>query len=326
MSRTHQILGLLLLVQIGLAALVFCPRYTTTTVANTPLLATFDPAEVSEVVIRDGEDNQITLAKKGDEWVLPQAGDFPAEGDKIIPLLEKLQGVETGRLVTTTAGSHNRLQVGQEAFNREVTITRPDGSSDTLYLGSAAGAGATHVRVNDQAEVYLTDAVTAFDANPQASSWIDTLYFTLPQTATTTITLENENGTFTFEQEGETWTLTDLAEDEVLNQGSVATLLNQSQSIQMTEPIGPVSEAGSEFDQPLATVTIENANQTYTLQVGPKDEEDGSYLFLASSSPYYVRISQFVGDNFVTKTRQDFLEVPPAEEGLPVPPEGGSGE
>lgn len=310
MSKLNQILIAILVIQIGLGVYAFWPQPTTAE-AGAPLLADFSVDSVTGLTISDGEGNALTLAKTSDGWVLPTAGDFPADGAKVTPLLEKVAGVQSGRLVTETEGSQARLQVAANEFNRRLEITRQGGQQDTLYLGSSAGAGATHVRVNAQPEVYLTDELTAFDANTQASGYIDPLYFTLPQTATTAITLENGNGTFEFVKAGESWTLADLAADETLNQGAVTTLVNQAQSVNMTEPVGLLSEGGSAFDAPLATVTIEAGGQTHRLTVGAQDSEDNSYLFSASDSPYYVRVAQFTGDAFVTKSRADFLEVPP---------------
>jgi hypothetical protein len=310
MSKLNQILVAMLVIQISLGVYTFWPS-TTVAEAGAPLLADFSADNVTELTISDGEGNEISLAKNEAGWVLPQAGDFPADGEKIAPLLEKAAGVQSGRLVTETEGSQARLQVAADKFSRRLQITGQGGQTDTLYLGSSAGAGATHVRVNDQPEVYLTDKITAFDANAQASAWIDPLYFTVPQTATTGLTLENGNGTFEFVKSGEAWTLADLSPNEIVNQGAITALLNQAQTVNMTEPVGRLSEAGSAFDAPLATITLESGGQTYRLTVGTQDSEDSSYLFSASGSPYYVRVAQFSGDAFVTKSRADFLEAPP---------------
>ena len=309
MSKLNQILIVVLVIQIGLGVFTLWPQ-SAATAAGEPLLNDFSADEVVELVISDGDDNRIALAKAGEAWVLPEAGDFPADGEKINPFLEKLGEVESGRLVTQTEGSHTRLEVATADFNRRLDITRQGGQQDTLYVGSSAGASATHVRLNDQSEVYLTGAVTSFEANATASGWIDAQYFTIPQSTTTTITLKNENGTFKFERVGEEWTLDDVAEGEIVSQSGVSTLLTQSHAVRMVEPVGVVAEAGAIFDTPLASITIEAADQTYRLQLAALENEEDGYYFVASSSPYYVRLDKFTGDNFVTKTRADFLEMP----------------
>lgn len=312
-NRLQQILAGALIVQILLAVWAFWPRQTATA-ASGPLLANVTAADVSELVISD-VDRTLTLAKEGDGWVLPEAGNYPVTAENVTSLLENIEKVQTNRLVTQTDSSHKRLQVAPDDFNRRLEITTSNGETQTLYVGSSSGASATHVRLDGQPEVYLTGDLNGFEINPQAGSWIDTLYFTVPQTATTKITLENENGRFEFSRagDGQPWTFSDLAEGETLSENAVTSLLSQLSSLRMVEPLGQTEEASYGLADPLATVTLESDSQTYTLQVGAKDEESGNYSFKASSSPYYVQVAQFTGDNLVNKTRADFLEQPPAE-------------
>ena len=315
MSRLNQILLIILIIQVALGLYLFWPQSTTAGPGRS-LLVDFSADDVVGLTISDG-DNQLVLAKEGTGWVLPDKGDFPVNGETVMALLDKVQNVETGRLVTQTEGSHGRLQVAADTFNIRLDIARQDGSQDTLFLGSSAGAGANHVRANTQAEVYLTGEIAAFDANPQPATWIETLHFTTPQSTTVAITLENENGTFEFEKAGENWIMQDLADGETLDPNAITTLLNQSHSIRMTEPVGLISEVGDLSEEEIrTTVLIQSDDQTiHRLQVGPQDSADNSYLFKTSTSPYYIRVSQFTGDNLVNKTREDFLQVPDAENG-----------
>jgi hypothetical protein len=324
MSRLNQILSVILVVQIALVGLVFFWPQPAAEAGGGPLISDFSASDVTGLTVNDNEDNRITLAKNGSEWVLPEADDFPADSEKITPILEKIAGIDTNRLVTETEASHKRLQVASDDFNRRVELTMAGGAQHELYVGSSAGAGATHVRIDDQTNVYLTAELSAFDVNAQAASWIDTLYFTVPQTATVALTLENANGTFEFEKENDTWTLKDLAEGETLNESNVTQLVNSASSVRMTEPIGKEEETSFGLDQPQAILTLTTADETYTLQVGAQDETDNSYVLKASNSPYYVRVAQFTGDSFVNKTRDDFLQQPPTEE--PAPTDTGSSQ
>lgn len=312
-GRHNQILIILLVVQIAVGAVIFWPR-TVASDTGGPLLAEFNAQDVVELTISDGDDNHVTLTKQGDDWVLSEAGDYPANEEDVISLLESITGVQTNRLVTQTEASHQRLGVAGDDFSRRLEITMTDGSSHNLFVGSSGGVGATHVRADNQAEVYLTGELSAFDANALASSWIDTLYFSLPQTATTKLTLENENGTFEFVRADDSWALTDLAEDEVLMEGSVTTLVNQASSIRMSEPIGTEERPAFGLDSPTATITLETPDETFVLKVGAQEPDDNSYFFSASNSPFIVRLPEFDGNNFVNKTRDDFLEEPPAPE------------
>jgi len=310
MNRLNQILAVLLVIQLALGVVVFWPSQAATA-GGGPLFAGLQAENVVELTIGDGA-GSVTLARQGEAWVLPEADDFPATAENIDSLLEALAGIETNRLVTRTETSHERLQVAQDDFNRRVDLRLADGTTHRLFVGSSGGANATHVRAEDQPEVYLAQDVNAWDANPQAAGWIDTLYFEVAQDELTGLTLENENGTFEFVKTGESWTLADLADDETLDETAINTLLGQVSSVRMTNPLGKTAQASYGLDNPTATVTLQTAAESYTLTVGAKNPEaDNSYVLKASNSPYYVWVSAFTGNNFVEKTRADFLQSPP---------------
>jgi YD repeat-containing protein len=332
MNRHNQILTIALAVQIVIAGLLLWrPWQAAAGSAAEPLVSGFTAANVARLTISDGDDNRIALAKQGDVWVLPEAGDYPVDSSKVAPLLEKLEELKTDRLVTQTSASHQRLQVANDDFSRLVEIELQDGTSHKIYLGSSAGGTSTHVRADDRNEVYLTNNLSSWDVNAQAASWIDPLYFTVPQTATVALVLENPNGTFEFEKEGEDWVMQGLAEDEKFNPNSLTSLLSQASSVQMTTPIGTEEQPDFGLEQPQAVVTLKtqegDQQKDYVLRIGAKSPDDNSYVASSSESPYYVRVAEFTGNNFVEKSREDFLELPPTpmpEPGAVSPPEPGA--
>ena len=322
MNKSNQILAIVLVAQIALAAFVFWPR-TAASGSSGPLLADFKAADVIGLILSDGEGNKIALAKNGDQWVLTEADDYPADGTKVTPLLDKIEKVRTNRLVTETEGSQARLKVASDDFASLLELKLSDGSSHKLYIGSSAGAGATHVRADDHPEVYLTADLNSYDASAQPSAWIDTLYFTVPQTATTGLTLENANGTFEFTKEGDKWSMQGLAADETFNENNFTSLFSQASGIRLTKPLGKTEEAAYGLDKPQATITLKTADKTYTLQIGAKDDTDSTYVVKSSESPYYVRVAEFTAKNLIEKKRDDFLQPPPTAEpgaeGTPAP-------
>lgn len=315
MSRLNQILIIILVIQVGVAAFAFWPK-STAQAGDNPILPNFTAANVVKLTISDGDDNTVVLAKNGDSWVLPEAGDFPVEAEKVSALLDKIAAIKTNRLVTQTETSHRRLQVAADDFARLVELESGDGSTHKLYIGSTAGAGATHVRLDGQSNVYLSADLTSFEANAQPSGWIDTLYFEVPRENVVGLTLENENGTFEFEKEGESWTMAGLADDEAFNETGLTGMLTGITSVRLAAPLGKEEKAEYGLDNPLAVVALktsgEEGDKTYTLTVGAKN--DTGYIFHSSESPYYVQISEFVGNSLVEKTRDDFLQAPPTEE------------
>jgi len=313
MNRQNQILTAILALQIALGAFIFWPKGATSGGGGGPLLADYSPVAVQAVTITDGDGNRVALQKSGDGWVLSEADDFPADGERVLELLDKIGKIETNRQVTQTEASHKRLKVADDAFVRKIEISLSDGSRHTLYLGTSPRSSATHVRADDRPQTYLTGELRSYEANARAASWIDTIYYTVPKTATLSLKLENENGVFEFEQtEPGMWTMKGLAEDETFNRIVFNGLFNQAISPRMNEPIGKTEEDWFKMDSPTAVVTLKMKDgKTYTLRIGAQDEASNDYVAKWSESPYYVKLTGFSGGAFVNKTRDDFIEATP---------------
>jgi len=321
MKRHNQILAGILVVQIILSVFVFWPG-SAATGASEPLFLELEASDIVALTITDADDNSIQLKVSGD-WVLPDADDYPAQADKITPLLEKIVGLTTGRLVTRTDASHKRLQVSPDDFVHRIDFETADGTKRTLYLGSSPKYGSTHFRVEGQSETYLTSELSTWEAKAEAASWVDTAYLSVPQDDITKLTLENANGTFTFTKDDEgTWTMSGLAVDETLDEAKVTSLIGQAASVNMIEPLGKEEQAAYGMDEPNAVVTVETGDKTITLRVGAKEPDANRYVVISSESPYYVRVYEYSVKDFVEKTRDDFLQLPPTPtpEGTPNAP------
>ncbi|MBN1935879.1 MAG: DUF4340 domain-containing protein [Anaerolineae bacterium] len=314
LSRKNQILVGVLVLQLLLAVVLLWPRGAQTS-SNEPMFADLD--QVIEVRIQDNTDSAVTLVKSGELWVLPDADDYPTQENKVQDLLDKLAAFESNRLVTQTASSHRRLQVAADEFVRQVTLTWADGTAGTFFLGTAPSYGVIHVRFDRQDEVYLVSNLSVADVGASAGSWIDTLYLSIDTAQVFDLTLENANGAFTFSKgEGDVWLMTGLGAEEVLSQADVTSLVSRAASVRMIKPLGKQGQAGYGTQTPGALVTVKardaEGNETTTiLRVGTKDEETGNYVVISSASPYYVQVSGYSVQDFVEKTREDFIEPPP---------------
>lgn len=311
MKRHNQILIGILIVQIAVSAFIFWPQ-STVAVESEPLFGELKADDMAALTITDGEGNAIQLKKVDGDWALPNADNYPARADKIDPLLQKLVGLTTDRLVTRTDTSHRRLQVAPSDFVRRIELETSAGERHTLYLGSSPRYGATHFRLEGQSETYLTDELTAWEANASAVTWIDTAYVRVPQEDVERMTLENANGEFVFKKDDEgNWTMDGLDADEALDETQVTSLLRPASSVNMTEPLGTEKQADYGLDEPAAVVALETVTKTVTLQVGAQDPDDNSYVVKSSESPYYVRVSEASVKALVERTRQSFLQKPP---------------
>jgi len=301
------LIGLLVL-QIALGVFVFWPK-STGAVESEPLFSELEVSDIFALTIADAEGNSVRLEKVDGDWVMPEADNYPAQADKIAPFLEKLIGLTTDRLVTRTDASHARLQVAADDFVRRVEIVTTDGEKHTLYLGSSPRYGALHFRLKGQDEAYLTSDLTTWEANAEASAWVDAAYVSFPQADVYRMRLENANGSFELEKGGDgTWTMTDLADDESLDQTQVTALLRRAASVNLTRPLGKDERPEYGLDEPNAVAVLETMTDTLTLRVGAKVNEGGSYFVKSSQSPYYVEVAEPAVKALLENTRDSFLQ------------------
>lgn len=313
-SRLIQILTGLLVIQLIVVGVVYFPKGKTVT-GGTPLLGSLTADGVTAITVTDAKGNEITLQKQGDGWVLPDADDYPADGERVSKMLDSLIAIKTDKLITKTPASQKRLEVAADKFQRKVVLTTADGTQ-TVFIGTSAGAKATHVRLDGQNETFLTDAVTAWDAPAQASGWVKPAFVSVNKDDITAVTIKNTKGTLAFTKDGDgNWTLAGLGADEKLDSGKVNSMLTQASKINLNAPIGKTADPSLGLDNPQATVTINvqpksGDAQTIVLKFGAKDDNN-QYALQSSTSDYLVRVSGFVGDTFANKSQQDFIKQPP---------------
>ena len=310
MKRYQQILAGLLVVQIILGAITFWPKSAATSEGD-PVFPDLATEDVVALTITDDQGKTISLRKVDAAWVLPDAGDFPAQESKITPVLEKITKLNTANLVARTDVSQKPLRVTGDDYLRRVDFETVDGATHTLYLGTAPRYTATHFRVAGQVETYLTTELSTWELNTAASVWIDTVYVTIDKTTLSEIVLENANGTFTLVNSDDNWTLADLVEGDVIAQGKVEDVVNKATQITMQEPLGTADEAAYGFDAPRATVTLKATDGSVTtLRVGGQFADTSNYIVKSSSSPYYVAVAEFSVKSLVEDTYEDFVQQP----------------
>ena len=345
MNRLNKILAFILALQIVLLAARALWPESESRASGEALLANFDTAAVAQLRITDAGGKQLVLKKDGDNWVLPDYGNYPALPTRVSLLLDKIKGLRTDRLITRSTTSHRRLRVSSDEFERLIEIESGE-STHKLYLGKSGGGSTLHVRLDDQPQVYLVSGLAVSDAGVAVSSWINTLYFSVPSDQVISLRLQNANGTFEFTKSGDTWSMAGLAEGETLNQQALTTLLSQVTSLYMSTPIGKEELADFGLDAPQATITLRvlepeetpeptpdiaqsplatatpdpqatptatptphYVEKEYTILIGAK--RDDGVVAKSPTSDYYVLLTEAVAERFTKKTRADFITLPP---------------
>jgi hypothetical protein len=316
MSRLQQILIATLILQVAIAGFVFWPRPTPAGAGGQSLLGDIKTGDITSLAVQDDQGNNIKLAKTGGQWVFPDGGDYPADSAKITTLLDKLVALKGNRLVAQTPSSQQRLQVADGAFQRRLELTTSSGTALTLFVGSSAGAGASHARVGGQNNVYLVDNLAAWDLGTDPASWVNPVYLSVPPADVTAVTLRNANGEWSLAKDAQgNWTMADLSAGETLSANNVESLVNAVTSVRLLRPLGKSEDPAYGLAQPAALVTIQaktgDQSKTYTLAVGAQDPGDKSYVVKSSESPYYVRVAEYTAKDLLERTRDRFLEATP---------------
>ena len=339
LNRSNILLAVVLGVQIVLVAVSVVARTGTENRAVQPLLPGLDTVDVLELVIADDLGNSLRIARGDDGWVLPGAGNYPVKSDEVDDLLASILGLDTSRLVATNPANFARLEVADSGFQRKLSIGSA-GETKVLVLGGSAGADTVYARIEGENQVYLGAGLSAWQASPQVSGWIDTSYVSVPQEDVTRISVANANGLFEFERDGQTWRYLGLPDGESFEDTKMPGVLRNAASIRMVEPLGLVLKDEYGMIDPTVTVEVEyrqiveveaesadddvsdsEKNETdgseempdyttesYMLSFGTK-RDDSNVVLKSSASEYYVTVGAYALDAFSELDHADLVRI-----------------
>lgn len=314
MTKFQKILTGILAAQILLVVLVFITSQPAGA-TNNPLLGDFEPTSVSRIIIEDNNSNQITLEKIGTEWVLPNAGNYPATSTTINDVLEKLASVRDTRPVTQTSSSHQRLEVSENSYQRKINLLA-NGKEIIVYLGSSPAPGGVHIRAGSSDTAYLTNALTTSQFPATASNWIETTYWQIATEKIQSIKITNPNGSYNFALDTNgVWKSGQLADDEQLDDTKWASLLSAFATVRMVEPVGTENNAAYGLDSATASLEIDYLDDTgaaknAALFIGSQDESAANYYAQSSLSAYIVKLSQSTVDKILNFNKDSYTANP----------------
>jgi hypothetical protein len=129
------------------------------------------------------------------------------------------------------------------------------------------------------------------------------------QDTLSTVTVKNAKGTLTFSRNAEgNWTLAELPAGEELAQDAANQAMTRVTSVTLLAPLGKTRLPAYGLDSPLAVVTLRpKEGEPITLLAGAQDATDQSYVVHVSTSPYYVRVSQYYMKSLVENGLAEYL-------------------
>ena len=331
LNRGNRALALLLLIQIALLGITAISSTRHETAPTEALLVGFSAEAVERIAIADDLGNEVSMARREDGWVLPDADDFPVNAAQVEELLDKVAGLDTGRLIASNPSSLARLEVKDDDFQRRLTLAGGS-ATDLVYLGGSGGANTVYVRRADDERVYLGIGLNTWEMPTQVSLWIDASYVNMAQDDIFALRLDNAQGSFSLRRDGEDW-FADGA-DDVVDETEMAGILRNAASIRMVAPLG--LEAQDEYGLDDAAITlevwhrqavelesedaddaaeaaeseVEYSEESYTIVIGA-EQADGNVALKSSMSDYIVLARSTVADAFANVSLETLL--PPAE-------------
>ena len=273
-----------------------------------PLLR-FSVRDVEEIHVEAG-DERVVLRKKGRSWRLPDHYDFPADGDDVERLLERLEKLEKGWPVATTGGAAKRFKVTEEAFERRIVLSSDGEPTAELFVGTSPGFRKVHAREADSDEIHAVD-LSAYEASAVNDDWIDPGVLERESGELTRVTV----GDLTLEREGEAWRLADLAEDRETDLTASSSLVDKVAKLRIESVLGTEEDPAYRQDDPTLRVDllpVQGPVVTYTFS---QPEGETYYVLKASDRPHYMRVAPYTMDSITETSREQLVQaVSPEEE------------
>ena len=161
----------LLLIQGIVALTLYWPEDMMPVMRDKQPLISFNADLLDEIYISDRDDNEVILVRQGDEWLLPDLEDLPADDKMVRGLIEALAYQPHGRPLADTIPARQRFQVAAYLYQRRLTLVGEGELLGTIYLGTSPGFRRVHARNDAAGEIYSVN-FNNFDAPASASAWL----------------------------------------------------------------------------------------------------------------------------------------------------------
>ena len=175
------------------------------------LLPNLEIQRVRQVVVqKSGDDGErLTLKRQGTGWVVAEAFDYSADGEKVEQALRDLSGLEIAHTVSSTEHHHRSLKVADDAYERRVTLKLEDGDQVGVLIGTSGRGGSVHARVFGETDVQSVRDYSPWRMTTSPTSWIDKTFFEVDAARVLALEVRTAEQQFAVDREGDVWTLRD---------------------------------------------------------------------------------------------------------------------
>ncbi|MCB1704218.1 MAG: DUF4340 domain-containing protein [Halioglobus sp.] len=161
-----------LVIQCAIVATVFWPQPASRQQDARQAFAAFPIDAIDELHIGDEFDNEVVLVRSGEQWLLPDLEDLPADASRVDALLKSLTTQSGSWPVADSPAARQRFQVADYYYQKRLSLLSGGQPLGTIYFGTSPGFRKVHARNDRQDAIYSI----AFDtvAFPAVSgAWLD---------------------------------------------------------------------------------------------------------------------------------------------------------
>ncbi len=255
--------------------------------SSEPLMS-FESAQLDKLIISDGN-SEVVLSKNGEQWRISDKG-LPVADEKLDQLLEKLKNLKSTWPVAMTSSSHERFEVTDNKVRRKIALYQGDKPLATLYVGTSPGFKKSHVRVDDQDEVYALE-LNAYDVPASTKDWLEKNILAV-QSVT-----KIKGKDYTLSKEGDSWQIDPVRENREIHTDHVNNLVKAVGAFQIVD----VANDAPEFTGDKHTQIQVNNGGIHTISLMEKEGK------------YYVKRTGFDQEFTLSKYEYERLTKPDLE-------------
>ena len=172
MNLTVNTLLFVLLIQCGITAAVMWPANSAENSSTNHILAPSSMGSIDEIHIGDEFDNEAVLVKSGEQWLLPNLENLPADSTKVNSLIENVINNTVVWPIAHSPAARQRFQVADYYYQRRLTFFSQGKNLDTIYLGTSPGFRKVHAR-NDNQDAIFSITLNTFDTPAVSGAWLE---------------------------------------------------------------------------------------------------------------------------------------------------------
>jgi hypothetical protein len=249
-------------------------------------LLELDPEAVSAIEIQDGDGETLNLVRSGDQWLLPDLGDFPASETRVEQLIERLAGLIRPLPVATSAAAQARFKVADDAFERRLRLRGEGGDLATLMVGDSPGFRRLFARLAGDDAVYDL-RLALFDLSVSPDDWLERGRLQLERSDIVRVA----GADWILAKRDDGWRLE--GDDQLPDAAAVDALLSSVASLGYRGVLGTDEKPEYGLATPLLMLEVDRADGSRrTYRIGRiADSED--YALKPDDDRYYYRLAAF---------------------------------